>query len=155
LVFLAFDVPFLLANCLKFFDGGYLPFAVGVAFVLVMVSWRIGRSYLAEEISAQSPPVETFLTDLKEKVLARIPGTAIVLASQTAGVPPVLSRLFQRFRVVHENVVLVTVVTEHVPFVPDKDRSCIEQLGEGLSRVVLRYGFMEEPHIPSAVERAL
>src|SRR5262249_4258279 len=51
-VFLSFDVPFVLANGLKFFDGGYLPFCVGAAFVLVMISWRIGRSYLAEVVDA-------------------------------------------------------------------------------------------------------
>jgi KUP system potassium uptake protein len=76
LMFLSFDVPFFLANCLKFFDGGYLPFTVGLVFVLIMVSWRLGRSYLSDAISSQSVSVQEFLATLGEKVRARIPRPA-------------------------------------------------------------------------------
>ena len=157
LLFLAFDVPFLLANCLKFFDGGYLPFAVGLAFVVVMVSWHIGRGYLAEAVSVQSPSVEAFLAGVDEpgRVLARVPGTAIIMASHGSGVPPVLARLVRRFHVMHEQVVLVTVVTERVPAVEPSERARSESLGMGLHRVQLRYGFMEEPNVPSSLARAL
>jgi len=154
-LFLSFDIPFLLANFLKFFDGGYLPFLVGIGFVLVMVSWRIGRGYLGEAVVAQSPPTEPFLADLEKNVRMRIPGTAIVLASLADGVPPVLQRLVSRFHVIHEQVVLVTVITDHVPHVPEEKRASVEPLGKGVARVLLHYGFMESPHIPNEVAKAL
>ncbi len=71
LLFLSFDIPFLLANCLKFFDGGYLPFAVGAAFVLVMVSWRVGRSYLADVMDSQSEPMDVFLKKIDDHACKR------------------------------------------------------------------------------------
>jgi KUP system potassium uptake protein len=154
-LFLSFDIPFLAANCLKFFDGGYLPFAVGIAFVLVMVSWRIGRGYLGEMIASQSPPIDAFVATLEENVRTRIPGTAIVMASIATGVPPVLHRMVKRFHVIHEQVVLVTVITEHVPTVAEAARAQVEPLGKGVARVTLHYGFMESPHIPNAVAAAL
>src|SRR5262249_35785761 len=112
LLFLSFDIPFVLANCLKFLDGGYLPFAVGAAFVVVMISWRIGRSYLADVLRAQSEPIDTFLSRIDTDVRTRVPGTAIVMASRDADVPPVLVRLVERFGVLHDRVVLATVATE-------------------------------------------
>jgi KUP system potassium uptake protein len=154
-LFLSFDIPFLAANCLKFFDGGYLPFAIGLAFVLVMVSWRIGRSYLADVVGASSEPVDRFIDRLRSEIRGRTPGTAIVMAGQTTGVPPVLLRLVKRFCVIHENVVLLTVVTEHVPTVADSQRLTVESLGQGLARAVLHYGFMELPRVPEAVGRAI
>ena len=154
-LFLAFDIPFLLANCLKFFDGGYLPFGVGVLFVLVMVSWRVGRGYLAEELSKHSRPVEQQRSELDETLAARIDGTVVVLTSQSAGIPWVLSQMIERFHVMHEQVVLLTVTTEHVPEIKESERYRTERLGDGMSRVVLRYGFMQIPEVPIALRRAL
>jgi KUP system potassium uptake protein len=155
LLFLSFDIPFVFANGLKFFDGGYLPFAVGAAVVLVMVSWRVGRSYLADVMDAESEPVEVFLANVDAGVRARLPGAAIMMASRPEKVPPVLVRLWHRFQVVHERVVLVTVVTEHVPVVAASTRSTATPLGKGLTRVVLRYGFMEKPNVPRGLEPVL
>ncbi len=153
-LFLSFDVPFVLANALKFFDGGYLPFAVGMVFVLVMLSWKIGRSYLADELNKQSPPLEPFLDDVDETI-ARPKGTAVVLASQPCGVPPVLARISGRFGVLHERVVLATVKTEHVPVVAESERVEVERLDKGVSRAIVRYGFMELPVLPLALATAL
>jgi KUP system potassium uptake protein len=154
-LFLSFDIPFLLANALKFFDGGYIPFLVGVAFVLVMVSWRIGRSYLGDFMNAQASPLDAFLAKVRAHVRERVPGTAIVMTANPTGVPPVLHRLVQRFQTMHEQVVLVTVQTEHVPTVSEAARATAEKLGPGLGRVTLRYGFMEVPRVPEALRGAL
>jgi len=126
-----------------------------VAFVLVMISWRIGRGYLADTVREQSPPVDRFIADIDTSVQARIPGTAIVMASQSQGIPPVLHRMVSRFRVLHERVLLATVVTEHVPHVAEGKRITIERLENGLVRALFRYGFMETPVVPTIVARAL
>jgi KUP system potassium uptake protein len=155
LLFLSFDIPFLLANCLKFMDGGYIPFLVGVGFVVAMISWRIGRSYLADVIRAESPPVDAFIAEVDRDVRARIPGTAVIMTATCTGVPPVLHRLVDRFKVIHEHVVLVTVATAHVPTVPEANRSDVERIGPGIDRVILHYGFMEVPRVPEALAVAL
>jgi len=154
-LFLAVDIPFLAANCLKFLDGGYLPFLVGLGFAWVMVSWRVGRDYLGELVGAQSLTEKRFLASLPERLVKRIPGTLIVMSAQSSGVPAVLERLVKRFRVMHERVVVVTVVTEHVPFVPRERRVSTESLGEGIWRVQLHYGFMQVPRVPWALAEAL
>lgn len=154
-LFLSFDIPFLLANCLKFFDGGYIPFVVGVVFVAVMVSWRIGRCYLGEVLAAQSPPPEEFLAGLGPRLSARLPGVAIVMSAQGQGIPSVLERLVRRFGVLHQDVLITTVVTEHVPAVPEARRVTVEAVGAGIARATLRFGFMEVPRVPAAVETAL
>jgi KUP system potassium uptake protein len=149
LLFLSFDIPFVLANGIKFFDGGYLPCLVGAAFACVMLTWNIGRSYLADAVGKESGPVDVFLNHLGSEIRARIPGTAVVLSANATGVPPALSRLVQRFHVVHQHVVLLTVVTEHVPLVSNSGRATVEQLGGGLVRVLLHYGFMQVPRVPA------
>lgn len=154
-LFLAFDLPFLVANALKFFAGGYLPFLVGVAFVLVMVSWRIGRSYLAEKMKALSSPVDAFLEELPKRILGRVPGVGVVLASQQGGIPPVLNLLVRRFEVMHEHLVLVTIVTDHVPEVDDAHRHVVERLASNVVRVLLHYGYMQTPDVPAALLPAL
>jgi KUP system potassium uptake protein len=151
LLFLSFDIPFVLANGLKFFDGGYLPCLVGAAFAWVMLTWRIGRSYLADAVGKESIPVATFIDHLVSKNRTRLPGTAVVLSDNPTGVPPALVRLVQRFHVVHQHVVLLTVVTEHVPFVPNSGRATVEPLGAGLVRVLLHYGFMQVPRVPASL----
>ncbi len=153
--FLSFDIPFLGANTLKFFDGGYLPFLVGALLVVVMVVWRMGRTLLGEYLASQSLPIDKFLTEVREACLSRTPGTAVYLASQATGVPPTLVSAMRRFRVLHERIVLLTVTTEHLPTVPDATRMESSPVGEGLHRVVLRYGFMDHPHIPAALAAPL
>lgn len=154
-LFLSFDIPFLVANALKFFDGGYLPFFVGVVFALGMVSWRIGRSYLAAKMKSLSAPIAAFTEALPSMLLARVPGVGVVLASQQAGIPPVLTTLVKRFKVLHEHLVLATIVTEHVPEISDRERHQVERLSPDLVRVVLRYGYMQRPDVPTALVVAL
>jgi KUP system potassium uptake protein len=153
--FLSFDVPFLVANMLKFFDGGYLPFMVGVFFVIVMIVWRIGRGLLSKHYAKQALPLDDYLANLDDKIVARIPGTALMMSSQSNGVPPVLYRTVRRFKVVHETVILLTVEMEHTPNVPLTRRVKFEEIGKGFFRITLHFGFIDEPDVPKALEPIL
>jgi KUP system potassium uptake protein len=153
--FLAVDVPFVVANSLKFFDGGYLPFLVGAFFVAVMVIWRMGRTLVADYFASLSRPVDQFLAEVDRKCIARVPGTAVFLSSQPAGVPSTLVNVVDRFRVVHEHTVILTVVIEHVPHVSAAGRLETAELGPGLRRVIARYGFMDDPDVPADAKAAL
>jgi KUP system potassium uptake protein len=149
LFFLALDLPFLFANGLKFLHGGYLPFTIGAACALVMASWRIGSGLLAARAAAAAKPVEAFLAELPARTLARMPGVGVWMVSLTDGIPATLVLAFERFRVLHETVVLLSVVTEHVPFIEARKRvSHVKPLGQGLVRAIVHYGFMERPNVP-------
>jgi KUP system potassium uptake protein len=136
--FLCFDIPFVVANALKFLDGGYLPFFVGAFFVAVMVIWRMGRDLVYEYFTEHSRPVDEFLGELDVVCQTRTPGTAIFLTSQRKAIPSTFVRLVERF-------------TEHVPFVAPERRGELEIVGPGIDRVLLRFGFMDTPDVPAAL----
>lgn len=158
-VFLAFDVPFFLANCLKFFHGGWVPVFIGAFFFLVMMIWRQGRSLLARHFLTHSPPLDDFLEHLDKQIVSRIPGVGVFMTSNSKGVPPVLSRMVQRFRVVHQSVVLLTVNLENVPYVSANANGIVRfetaNIGHDFYRVIVHYGYMESPNVPSILESAL
>jgi KUP system potassium uptake protein len=151
-LFLSFDIPFVVANAMKFFDGGYLPFLVGVFFVVVMSTWRAGRGLLADILRARGSTMDALRVKLA--VAHRIPGLGVFMASSADTAPPVLTTVLERFCAAHERIVLLTVVTEHVPDVPAGERAQVADLGDGLVRVVLRFGFTEEPDVPRGLARA-
>src|SRR5450432_1338658 len=104
-LFLSFDIPFLAANTLKFLDGGYVPFTVGVLFVVVMVNWRIGRGYLGLHFKERALPLDQFIASLDRRVLARPPGIVVFMASGD-GAPPAMRRIVDRFHALQSTVLL-------------------------------------------------
>lgn len=155
LLFLSFDLPFLVANLLKFFDGGYLPVAVGAVIFGVMVVWKMGRTYLGDYFVQRSPPLDGFLDDLATRVVARTPGVAVFLASSSAGTPPALFHHVEKLRVLQETVVLLTITTDHVPVVAKAGRIQVQTVAPGVYRVIARCGFMESPNVPSMLAQGI
>jgi KUP system potassium uptake protein len=96
-------------------------------------------------------PFDQFLKDITEKPPYRVPGTAIFMTSNLKGTPLTLLHNLEHNRVLHDTVLLLTVTTSDVPYVPDDQRSEVEEIGQGFYRVALRYGFMEEPDVPAAL----
>jgi KUP system potassium uptake protein len=153
-VFSIVDLAFFVANLPKFFQGGWVPIAVGSVMFAVMADWKRGRAVLAERIAEVSPPLDAFVAELETHCEVRIPGTSIFLASSPAGTPPVLFQHARRLRVLSENVGVLTVVTEHVPYCADQGRVTVEDLGKGIRRVLVRTGFMERPNVPRLLAAA-
>jgi KUP system potassium uptake protein len=154
-LFLSFDLPFLGANLLKFWDGGYFPLLVGLGFFLVMINWKKGRMYLAEYLSTKYPEWDGFIATLEQNVIARVPGAAVFLASSSTGVPPLLMHQVQRLHVLHETVLLVTVTIEHIPYLSPEERLEVVRLDKGFYRVLARYGFMETTNLPALLAEAI
>jgi KUP system potassium uptake protein len=154
ILFLSFDLPFFAANLLKFWDGGWIPIVVAAAMLVIMVDWKVGRTVLAEYVARVSPPLTDFLAKLDSPDIVRIPGTAVFLSSNPDGTPPVLFMHARRIRALREKIVILTVQTEHVPHVDEKDRMTVEDLGKGVFRLIVRGGFMEKPEVPRLLARA-
>ena len=154
LLFLSFDVPFFLANALKFFDGGWFPIVVGVAMFSLMTTWKRGRAELGERFREVMMPVSALLEDLAATTPPRVRGTAVFMSSNSDGTPPVLLHHLKHNQVLHRQVVLLSILASDVPTVPTKEQLEVEDLGQGFYRVVWRTGFMETPNVPQILLRA-
>ncbi|HET9983852.1 MAG TPA: potassium transporter Kup [Longimicrobiales bacterium] len=152
--FLFMDLSFFGANIIKVSDGGWFPLAVAAVVFTLMATWKRGRSLLAESFGMRSLPLDIFLHDIAERHPVRVPGLAVFMTRNADGVPPVMLHHLKHNKVLHEQVVLLSVVTEEIPVVPQEDWLSVEALGEGIFRVVARYGFMEDPNIPDVLAAA-
>ncbi|MFO0736634.1 MAG: potassium transporter Kup [Labilithrix sp.] len=150
-LFLSFDIPFFLANTVKVLDGGWVPVFIGIAFVAAMLIWSKGRTLISEEYIRRSPRVEDGIAPLLENVAARLPGTAVFMSSNVKHLPPVMLHLVDREHALHEQVILLTVVTRAEPKVPEEERLSVASLGHGVYRVVATFGYMQQPDVPAAV----
>ncbi len=146
------DLAFFGANLIKVAQGGWVPLAIGALVYVMMTTWKRGRLFLAEQ--RRSPlTMEAFLQDLGQRDVVRVPGAAVFLTGTTEGAPPLLLHHFKHNKVLHEQVILLTVLTEAVPKVPVAERVTREDLGQRFHRVVAHYGFMESPNVPRVLHR--
>jgi KUP system potassium uptake protein len=152
LLFLAVDLTFAAANSVKIGQGAWLALsAAGVTFV-VMTTWRRGRRILAKRLEADTLPLDVFLDGVARKPRLRVSGTAVFMDRVSTGTPHALLLNLKHNKAMHERVVFLTVATEPVPFVSRRRRIEVEPLKEGFHRVNLRYGFMQDPDVPRALE---
>lgn len=149
--FLVVDLAFLGSNLLKIREGGWFPLAVGLAGYLVMSTWRRGRELLGVRLEEVSSSLEQLRETIATTAPARASGTAVFMTGNPAGTPPTVLLNVKHNKVLHERVVFLTIVTEETPRVPRSERVEVTWLGEPFWRVVLRYGFMQEPNVPAAL----
>ncbi len=154
LVFLSFDIPFFAANAMKFFNGGWFPIAVALVIFLVMTTWRTGRAILGRNLASRLLPIDVFIADVAQLRPHRVQGIAVFMSSNPRGVPIVLLHHWKHNRVLHETIVLLSVVSETVPEVRSKDRVQASALGHGFFQVTAHYGFMETPNVPQILQLA-
>ncbi|MCW5796154.1 MAG: potassium transporter Kup [Nitrospira sp.] len=146
--FLCIDLAFFLANAQKIPHGGWFPLLLGAAIFTVMSTWARGRAIVAEHLRVQFPPLHQFVGDVLSKVEYRTAGQAVFLSQHPDITPPALLQNVRHNKTLHEHVYLLTVRTEHVPFVPAGAPLEITPVYEGLFQVIARCGFMETPDIP-------
>ena len=149
--FLVLELGFFSANVIKIPHGGWFPLVIGALLYVLLSTWKKGRAILAGRLRERLYPFDRFLQDITAQPPHRVSGTAVFMTSNLIGTPPTLLHNLEHNRVLHEQVILLTVVTSNVPHVPDADRLGVEPLGQGFYRVTLRYGFMEEPDVPAAL----
>ncbi|MGC1272252.1 MAG: KUP/HAK/KT family potassium transporter, partial [Planctomycetaceae bacterium] len=150
--FLAIDLAFFGANVLKITHGGWFPLVVAAGVFTLMSTWRRGRLIVFERMRERLIPLEQFLQRLDGEPPARVPGTAVFLFSNPHGTPPALRFNVAHNRVLHETVVILTIQTEEVPHVPDRERLRIETVRPGIYRLTAIYGFMDEPDVPALLD---
>jgi len=153
-IFLTIDTTFFGANLLKLFQGGWLPIMIGTCIFTVMTTWKTGRRLVAERLVARAIPIDHFLDVIKAAPPVRVSGTAVFMTAQPRGIPPALAHNLRHNKMLHTHVVLMTVGTAPVPHVSEEQRVGMDTLGYGIFAVRLLYGFMEDPHVPQALQAA-
>lgn len=152
--FLIIDLAFWGANIVKFTHGGWLPLVIGIVVFTLMTTWKRGRIILSERLRAGSMLFTSFTERLRTDKFAHVPGTAVFMYSDPESTPPALLHNMKHNKVLHEQVVLLSVNTEEIPRVPTKERIEVHKLENGFYRVILHYGFMEDPNVPRDLARA-
>ncbi len=151
--FITIDLAFFGANMLKIAHGGWFPLTVAAVILFLMLTWRKGRRVLRSRLREICIPLDAFVSDLKSQNIRRVPGTAVYM-SGNRGTPLALLHNLKHNKVLHEQVVLLTVRTEEVPYLANqKDRVALENLHEGFWRAQIHFGFMEKPNVPVALDR--
>ena len=152
--FIIIDLAFFGANMLKIAHGGWFPLLVSASILFLMPTWRKGRRVLRSRISDMCLPLDIFLPELQSQSIRRVSGTAVFMSGNRSGTPLALLHNLKHNKVLHEQVVLVTVQTAEVPYLPDStNRVTVEKLDEGFWRAQVHFGFMEKPDVPAALQK--
>ncbi len=149
--FMTIEAAFFGANLTKILHGGWFPLVVGAIVFTALSTWKQGRALLGSRLAQRMYPFDKFRKEIADQPPYRVPGTAVFMTSNLQGTPLTLLHNLEHNRVLHERVILLTVTTRDVPYVPDLDRSELEPLGQGFFRLTLRYGFMQEPDVRAAL----
>ncbi len=149
--FLTIDLSFFSANMTKIIEGGWFPLLAGGVVYLLMATWRRGREILAARLQGTTEPLADFLARITAEPPLRVPGTAVFMTSRFDGTPPMLLHHLAHNQVLHEKVILMTIITEAVPRVPAAERLEITRSAGEIYQVAAHYGFMQSPNVPVAL----
>jgi KUP system potassium uptake protein len=150
-VLLVVDLAFFGANLVKVPQGGWFPLLVAAIGYLLMTTWKRGRALLNSRLKSSRLPAELFLESLSHESIARVPGTAVFMDSNTEGIPRALLHNIKHNQILHEQVVLLTMITDDVPRVLAAERLEVDELQPGFLRVISHWGYMENPKLPTVL----
>ncbi|HQP37997.1 MAG TPA: KUP/HAK/KT family potassium transporter, partial [Polyangiaceae bacterium] len=151
--FLVVDLAFFAGNVGKIPHGGWLSILIAGLVLFVMLTWRRGRTLLRDQVAGTLLPLDTFLADVRDRKPTRVPGTAVFMALNPHVAPAALLHNFKHAKIIHEQVVVLTIATERAPDVPESDRLTVTPCGEGFYQVMAHYGFMQKPDVPGLLAR--
>jgi KUP system potassium uptake protein len=151
----AVDLLFCVSTSTKLLEGGWFPLLIAFVVSFLMLTWRKGEQIMESVRNVLRQSVQQFMAALQTNPPIRVPGTAVVLGRMSQGVPLPLTQNLKYNHVLHERVFLVAVTVAEIPRVSEAERVVVTPLGEGLTRVELRFGFMEHPNVPSGLAVAV
>jgi KUP system potassium uptake protein len=152
--FFVIDCVFFAANSTKFLEGGWFPLLLAAIIAFLMLTWRSGVRLVERARAKLRQPEEDLIETAIDRCQARLPGTAVFLASAPKGVPLALTQFIKHNRVLHQRVLLATVVIEEAPRIADEARVEVIEVIEGITRVILHFGFMQYPTIAEGLRLA-
>ncbi len=151
---LVIDAAFLGANLLKIASGGWFPIVLAALVFTMMATWTRGRALLRAQYEARALTAEEFVASIAEAPPPRAQGAAVFMQATSHAVPVALLHNLKHNKILHETVVMLTVITERIPHVAAEDRIEVSSLGRGFWRVIGHYGYMEQPNVPDLLSIA-
>ncbi|UCH52622.1 MAG: KUP/HAK/KT family potassium transporter, partial [Pseudomonadota bacterium] len=149
--FFVVDVSLFSANVPKIAEGGWFPVATAIVVFILLSTWKQGRALMVNRMSELAIKLEPFIESLSKHPPKRVPGTAVFLTTSRDVVPPALLHNLKHNKVLHERVIVMTVVFEDIPHVDDSERIEIRPLGHDFYKLFVNYGFKDETNIPQAL----
>ena len=153
MLFLIVDLIFFGANIIKIFDGGWFPVLIGLILIFLMSTWKKGRSLLFYKLKDESMSIDVFLKSMKTQLKNRVKGTAVFLTPNPEGVPHSLLHNLKHNKIVHKNVVLLSVRFKNYPHATNQNFIEFEKLPNNFFKVILNYGFKDETRVPRDLKR--
>ena len=151
-VFFLFDLLYFTSNLMKVPTGGWFPLVVGLCIFTLLTTWAKGRKLMIQRMNESTMPIGVFIKSAAGSA-ARVPGTAVFMTTAADGIPHALLHNLKHNKVLHERILLLTVKIEDVPMVDETRRMDLKDLGSGFFRLIMRFGFMEETDVPTALSR--
>lgn len=153
--FFVIDIAFFSSSLLKIPGGGWFPIAIGAFVFTLMLTWQRGRKILMSRLKQQSIPLDTFMQSLLANPPVRVPGTAVFLSAATGVVPHALLHNLVHNKVLHDRVVFLTVKFKDIPYVSPDERVSVEPLGNECYKVVMNFGFKDQPDVPKTLAQCV
>ena len=150
--FLIIDTAYFASNLTKIPDGGWFPLLVGAVAFTFLTTWARGRSLMQERLRESAMPMDVFIKSAATAAV-RVPGTAVFMSTSPTGVPHALLHNLKHNKVLHDRIMILTVVIDEIPYVPDEDRIGVVDLGSNFYRIIIRYGFMQQIDIPAILKK--
>ncbi|MER7250435.1 KUP/HAK/KT family potassium transporter [Kribbella sp. NPDC000426] len=155
-VLLSIDLLFVAANLTKIVHGAWLPLLIALTAFTIMTTWQRGRQVVTAEREKAEGPLQEFIDQLGsgDMPVRTVPGTAIFLNRGGVSTPLALRANVEHNQVRHEHVVIVAIVTEEIPRVPEDQRVMVNDLGygnDGITHVTIKFGYMESSDVPAAL----
>jgi KUP system potassium uptake protein len=142
-----FDVTYFTSNILKIKAGGWVGVSVAVVMFVIMTTWKKGRTILHRKLADDSLPLNLFIEDIKQCAPIRVPGTAVFLTGAINIAPRTLLHNFKHNKILHRDIVLLTIKNEEQPYVAESERVLIQKMDAGITQITARYGFSENPDL--------
>lgn len=149
--FLVIDMLFFSANIIKVHEGGWASIGIATVLVLIMWTWVRGTRHLFQKTRKAEVPLDLIVEQMAKRPPTIVPGTAVFLTGDPKSAPTALMHSLKHYKVLHENNVILTVVTASKPWVASADRARVSQYNERFMLVTLTFGYMQQPNIPRAL----
>ena len=153
---LMLDTLFVVTNASKVLEGGWFPIAAGIVFFALLTTWKRGRTLLLEKIRHENTSLPEFIQSLcgGSHKPTRVEGTAVFLSSVRGVVPTSFQHNLKHNKCLHRVNIFLNITTAPVPYVKNRDKVVVEDLGHGCWEINATVGFKETSNVPRMLSLA-
>ncbi|QDU32858.1 potassium transport protein Kup [Poriferisphaera corsica] len=144
-IFLFVDLSFFTANLIKFLTGGWLPILIAVIITIIMGTWWQGREVINKIRISKNEKLDHFSKRIAKEQPPRIKGTGVFFTTVPYRIPTSLNKIYQHIPVLHEKIVIISMIPLRQPRVERRHQVEIKIMGSNLWLVNGYFGYMQQP----------